>query len=468
MDVGTRLGWCLLLISGCGDDAVARDAGDRSGSDAGSRDGGSRDAMPGSDAGATPPTATPCGDAAAVGTARYVRAGASGDGTSWAAAYAGLPDDLERGLTYCVADGEYGDYRFDDPPSGTTPIAVVKATVSDHGSDDGWDPSYADGQAIFGRITIDHDASYWIFDGQRRNEADWSDSSAYGFRASEFYAEVPNVATDYCADHITIRYTDVGGDDIGNVYSAEQPGSGFYWPGYNDPCSSWTVQRSRVHNVLIAFQMAGAEDALVEHNAIENAFSKECIRGQNRAAGHVIRFNRFQDCCQLDPEDGPGSTCTAEIAMWGSDTPGDYDRIEVYGNTFRVTVPTETHTGGVIVLGGDGVSWVGVPANDARVYNNTLVDIPDFASGILVNGTGECRNNLVHDAARYSVVCEIASDNLDAPSDPFADSTSGDLHLASPTAGGFVLPAPYDVDLEGRPRGADGTWDLGAYEYAAD
>ena len=44
----------------------------------------------------------------AFATVYYVRAGATGDdtGLNWDDAYTQLPEDLERGATYYIADGE--------------------------------------------------------------------------------------------------------------------------------------------------------------------------------------------------------------------------------------------------------------------------------------------------------------------------------------------------------------------------
>ena len=41
-----------------------------------------------------------------------------------------------------------------------------------------------------------------------------------------------------------------------------------------------------------------------------------------------------------------------------------------------------------------------------------------------------------------------------------------DFHLHQATAPGATLGAPYDHDPDGKLRGADGTWDRGAFEYA--
>jgi hypothetical protein len=49
--------------------------------------------------------------------------------------------------------------------------------------------------------------------------------------------------------------------------------------------------------------------------------------------------------------------------------------------------------------------------------------------------------------------------------DPFVDWRAGHFHLATGTPPGVRLPAPFDADLAGRPRGGDGVWDRGAFEW---
>lgn len=51
--------------------------------------------------------------------------------------------------------------------------------------------------------------------------------------------------------------------------------------------------------------------------------------------------------------------------------------------------------------------------------------------------------------------------------DPFVDYVNGNYALKSPTQAGAFLPSPYNMDIKGIARGIDGSWDRGAYEYAA-
>jgi hypothetical protein len=42
------------------------------------------------------------------------------------------------------------------------------------------------------------------------------------------------------------------------------------------------------------------------------------------------------------------------------------------------------------------------------------------------------------------------------------------FRLASATLAGLTLPSPFNTDLDGNTRGADGVWDRGAYEYTTN
>jgi hypothetical protein len=50
---------------------------------------------------------------------------------------------------------------------------------------------------------------------------------------------------------------------------------------------------------------------------------------------------------------------------------------------------------------------------------------------------------------------------------PFVDYTNGNFRLASATTAGTTLASPYNTDMFGNTRGADGTWDRGALEFCS-
>src|SRR4051812_29177026 len=88
----------------------------------------------------------------------------NGSGSDWGnlKAWSNAP---ERGDTWYLADGAYSGKILAVPASGSTVIAVKKATVADHGPPAGWSDGMGDGQATFlGKI--DFESPYWLFDGQ--------------------------------------------------------------------------------------------------------------------------------------------------------------------------------------------------------------------------------------------------------------------------------------------------------------
>jgi hypothetical protein len=50
-------------------------------------------------------------------------------------------------------------------------------------------------------------------------------------------------------------------------------------------------------------------------------------------------------------------------------------------------------------------------------------------------------------------------------SSPFTSYSTGNLMLRAATSTGKTLQSPYNVDMLGNIRGADGVWDRGAFEY---
>jgi hypothetical protein len=397
---------------------------------------------------------------------RYVRSGATGNGsgTDWANAYPGLPNTLIRGDTYWLADGSYGAYTFDDPPSGTSVITIRKATTANHGTSTGWSDSYGDGQAVFAGMTFAY--GYYVIDGVRRNEGNWADTTAYGIRVTgSLYSSRLASSSNACADNLTFRYVDVGGPP--GTGASSSAGEGLYLGGFGDgslACENWTLHRSHVHNVKVHIQCAGCRGLLVEYTYFGPGWGKEAIRGQVAASDIVIRHNIFKDSCQRDPADST-SGCTGEIAMWSG---SNHDNVEIYGNVFYKTTG-EVNSGGVIVIGGDGSSWVGPPANNTKIYNNTIAGLKSWNAKILVNGgSGNvCRNNLWFDNTGSSTGCTASttSNNIVASSNPFSNYAAGDFRLAAATAAGFPLTSPYNTDLRGAQRGGDGSWDVGAYEF---
>jgi hypothetical protein len=412
---------------------------------------------------------------------KYVRAGATGDGSGsdWTNAYTNIPtDSLVRGDTYYVADGSYtgpddfATFQFATAMNGTQTITIKKATVADHGTETGWDNSYGDGIATLdGSLVFMRD--YFIVNGVTRNESDWT-QQVYGFRVTGSVLMVWPDNFPPGGNHVYVYYCDVGGT-VGNSYPSIEGEPIYIVTNSSTQYQDFLVSRCYIHNCTLA-QLVGVDGMTYEYCYFKDMWAKEAIRGSYGCKNIIIRYNVFQDTTR---DTGiPGDGGTAPIAIWTGDTAGIFDGIEVYGNIFWNTEEI-SWSGGCVVLGGDGVNWVGVAANNCKIYNNTVVGANTGSpSYFMINGGNNnvIINNLHYDCSQTGATItgggtgNTTSNNVVAASNPFVSYTSGgttaDLHLSAAQAG-TSLSSTYNQDLEGNTRGSDGTWDVGAYEYVA-
>ena len=130
----------------------------------------------------------------------------------------------------------------------------------------------------------------------------------------------------------------------------------------------------------------------------------------------------------------------------------------VFGNT-------AAGSGGGVAFQVDGVSEI------LHVYNNIIWGNTAAGNGADVHlaGTGSRKEFLFNDAHGMYGVWDIAQNLLDV--DPqFFDPVNGDYHLRSTSlcinAGTNGAPSIPATDLDGQPRIADSTVDLGCYEFS--
>jgi hypothetical protein len=148
---------------------------------------------------------------------------------------------------------------------------------------------------------------------------------------------------------------------------------------------------------------------------------------------------------------------------------------KIYGNYFHSSVASGAAIWFYATITADNGTWL--------IYNNTFKDI---ANGAIYtdNGaspTGSVSNNifynhafcwwgsLAHDYNWYSGSGKYNEPNgiAGGSSNPFATAPSivSTIGAAFPRNKGSALTAEYATDLSGNTRGADGAWDIGAYEY---
>ena len=410
----------------------------------------------------------------------YIRADATGnnDGLDWNNAFNALPDVLVRGATYYIADGTYESYTFDDAEVETQYITIKKAIESDHGTDIGWQASYGVGQALFDRLIFS--TSYWVFDGQKRDD-DWE--SGYGFKIKPNEPLQDKGIQLSNTDHIIFRYIEI--EQFGQILESIRHDA-----LYGVSVSAILVQYSYIHDFMGNGVLLHGENNIVEYSKITNSFGYEDTHAQgiqlfsSNVKNMTIRNNIFQDIR------GTGAIACA----WGT------DGLYVYGNIFYNTPASSGFTSPATIVDISDEDEIGI--TNAHIYNNLFYRYNHTANGghpgVFISYTSDSSTNLIYN--NLFVDCEEVNldgdnaihdynylvnstwqwnvvpgvnDSVHAGSDPIVDADNGDFRLV---AGALAINAgmdlttlpgfdPDSVDPDQNIRGADGFWDIGAYEY---
>ena len=384
----------------------------------------------------------------------YVRAGAAGsrNGTDWNNAYATLPSTLQRGATYYLADGAYSGYTFDDANSGTSRIIIKKATSADHGTEIGWDNGYGDGQAVFnGGLNVLTD--YWTLDG---NSPLWS----YGFRiknsSSMFTVKLWSKPgeTGVPANFIDLRGIEI---DLSSASGDINAFHGQYGNRYV------TIQNCRIYECPAdAFSFTRHSNLLIEHCHVDQRGDSQGVHADafvniGTETGNVFRYNVVEWNGQ--------QVYIAEF---------NHKELQVYGNVFKGDNEGQGAAKGIWVRSHNPT------VTSLKVYNNTFVNLGSSSLTLGSNTTGDVRNNIFYNAADpgfggathdfnwYQTGKSTKGEaNAQTGDNPFVNYIANNFRLNGATQAGQILASLYNVDVEGAIRGADGTWDRGAYEYSA-
>lgn len=406
---------------------------------------------------------------------RQVAAG-SANGNDWTNAYTTLPTPLIRGDTYYIADGTYGGYIMDVPYSGTLHITIKKATIADHGTvgtAGGWDNTFGDGQAIF-TGPLQFKFGRWTLDGQT--------DTPYGFKIivndgsmGVWIGGAPIVPQTMTT--MTIRYCDIAGthgDVPHNFLFAEECRCIRIFP-YNgtdhSDVTNVTVEHNDLHAVPTIIQMDQSHGVvntlLFQYNKMHDNLEAPGFDGVNLHAhqnvffalgtsGVIWRYNEIYR--------------TTAVGYYPNGTPQGALH-EIYGNFWH-----DCRGAGIWVEGANG------GAADMRIYNNTFADM---ASYVYINSTpnatsGFAQNNLIYNFAQPVNWNQVAHDY-----NWYTNTTNGEAHGVNggaaspwnvepmisstiaanmPRNKGNTLAAQYNTDPNGTIRGADGAWDIGAYE----
>lgn len=454
-------------------------------------------------------TAASGGDGANI----YIVDGGTGNqsGDDWSNAMASLPtiQPSNRGDTFWISDGSYGSIIIEVGDSGSTEwIFFKKAIESSHGPATGWNSSYGDGVAVFSRIRIYSD--YIHIDGQVGGGfGSWD--SGHGFKVTNTAGrliETGPASGPY--NHVTIEHTEV----VHTVWNSPAM-DGVYLYKVDDTIlrNMWIHEIGRNPYYVTGGAFNGSARHLLEQSFIARSTSRidpehgELVALFNNVTDAKIVNNQFADWRSTggiiywggnDDTIFCGNTIfveqqgfgTSSIAGWTSGQSGTPD--SNLGPPFDVIVFNNTvyginfkSAGGMFQAGGYGAG--------VSIYNNIYdtIETPEFNPGTFpgrfrmlgdrvdfnyfrdtpnnsneatiwhdesdeTNGQGDHGSGaIMTDASNFDFTIVRATDD---------GITSSEADVLQP-GGSVNLGSVCDVDAAGNTRGADGTWDRGAYEY---
>lgn len=415
------------------------------------------------------------GTVSAEAANHYVRTGASGNanGNDWINAYTTLPATLIRGDTYYIADGNYSAYAFNDAPSGVSVITIKKAIPSDHGTNTGWDDTFGNGQAVFGQFTFS--TPYWLIDGQvGGGPGSWK--TGFGFKISWSSAtpliNLPtNAPSNVTVQHIELEGTSnsSGGGSIAqdavalrsaNAFTISyfymhaigrcpffiSPGNGFVAEyGYIADYVSTSAAHSEVASIWAFSSAFPTATTTFRYNIFGFLKGTGGLIWDN-SSNHNARLDVYGNVFWKDPTlSGYDNCCNGVIGGWSGGGGEDFFNVHVYNNSF------------VNISGADVLGTFPQRSGNNEARNN-LFYVADPGGGSIWQTVSH--NHFINTSA-------IGANTSMGSGSPFENMNGLVFNITTATTAGMTLPAPYNTDMFGRVRGADGVWDRGATEFMA-
>lgn len=427
--------------------------------------------------GSPPAGPRPCSDAATAGNALYIRQGATGNGSGadWTNAITTPPSTLSRGKTYCVADTTtgFGAWNITSHPASTTYTKIIKATVADHGTSTGWSDSFGDGQAVFstsGTAAFNYGTSggYLEINGNGSAQTCGSVAALSGGTQGCGFKFINSASGQFVMQwngngtHAIVRYTELQGVSGTTTGTSSETGESFGLAAWGGGFDSGVIQYSYIHNSMTNIDELGA-GATVEYNYIANSRCSGGVCHPNvmyiggGTNGLTLRYNFVKNY------DAEGFFIT-----WFSTRTGPRN-VSIYGNVMYS--PGTEAPRGIELRQADGSGDVNYA--NILIYNNTFVSLSiagiyDRSGEAFGGSCSGCvaRNNISVNANNSFTTMTQNNNTDDSTTSRFVNLSGLNFHLTAPLAG-VALTSPYNLDALGNTRGADGTWDRGAYEFCS-
>ncbi len=398
----------------------------------------------------------------------YVRpSGGSGSGTSWTAAWNEMNGinwgSVSCGDTIWIAGGSYAQALTIPTKncSSSAPLAIRRARSDSSActSAAGWSSGY-DSTIVQTRtgtsITFPSTGSYITVSGRTT-----ASGGTYGWQCNMPGVTVGSVvmfardSTSGTTSNYTLEYMDLEGvsdpsvanpDDICGIDDRLSRTAGV---------SYHTYSHIKLWGFSTAIQTGQQNHTLIEYVDVSNIYGNSSVHPDlifiRQNTYSTIRYSKFHDSCA----NGSG------IYTWNSGQEHDW---LIYGNLFYNMASS----------GGTCFSYKSdsVAANsNIRIFNNTFQNVDEDIHFDNSCSGCEVRNNILT-GNNNSFSNATLSNNLTSPSTSvFVNYAARDFHIVSTVGSGYPRNAGtnessyFTTDMDGNTFGADGTWDIGAYEY---
>ena len=415
------------------------------------------------------------GAAQCFGANFFVRKGASGanNGTSWTNAWNEMSQikfsSVSCGDTIWLAGGTYTtDLSVNKTCNSGSPLNINRVLSSDGAAtaSAGWSSSY-DSPVVLQNASINLAAgAFYTINGRKGSVA----GNDYGISVrctSSGGCDGIDGAGSGNLSNVTMMYVELYGPAC--VESQNCGGSGA--SGLNVAPSSNRVSyllfdHGWIHRYGESIRTSNWSDCTIQYSNISDTHNDgqqhEDIVFSYPITNFTMRYNKIWS----SPNDG--------IFFYGNET-----NTRIYGNVYY-------HSGAALLTFYAGFT------HNVYIYNNVFENdgtFGDYQPGWLYfqgTMTGEIANNIWvnvdsngqcsvcnHNAYTLGAGSESGSFNFVA-SNQFVNESAGnpgaaDFHLTATGVTAFAnkgkaLAAPFNVDPDGNTRGADGGWDIGAYE----
>jgi hypothetical protein len=376
-----------------------------------------------------------------------------GDGSDWNNALSGFSNipwsKAGPGTTIYIAGGDYRQsLNIQASGNSSSYLRIRRATADDRGSSTGWQSSF--------------DSQVRFLNGTQIRIASRSWVEVEGKTESGFYVlSVANVGPHFGYWLQGVKNVILSGFGA----TGQANGDDFRGVTVRD-ASNVTVRNGRIqHMPNDAVQLLGVYNSVFEHLSIGPRISSKTGKHADgfevwETGNNVLRNSVFD--------------WSGDMLIFGIMT-SPSGRWDIYGNQF--TGKSSAHHGTAYKT-----QSTDAPIGPLYFYNNSFYRIHLCFRG-LSQTTLILRNNVFHDVSNlgfgsgndqnYNFFSGVGpqvsgSNNVLNGGDPFRDAAKFDLNLKAVTTArdnGLNVGSAYRIDPNGNIRGANGKWDIGAFEW---